>query len=142
MNNYHEHWRIFFFVLDKLADQGDIYRNLKNNEEEKNNSNYFGLQAVKYNIFYFILMAAVAGLTIGACAFFMASGVWQGILMIVAAIVILPYTVIFFILALNCDIKQMKLNKKPIGLVSLLFTLFILIAAIVSVVITALVLSV
>lgn len=125
-----DHWTLFFF-LDRIVDQRDAYNKIKNNEEERKNSTYFGKEAVKSNVVYFILLAATVALAIGAYAFFKASGIWQGVLMVIVAIVILPFAVIYFIFALNCDIKQMVLNKKPIGWVSLMFTFLILAALII-----------
>lgn len=139
MNMDDRHWRLFFF-LDRLVDQREAYENIKHNDEERKNSTYMGKLAIKHNIVYFILMLIITGLAIGAYAFFMKSGIWQGILMIIVAVVCVPYAIIYAMLALNCDIKQMVLNKKPIGWVSLLFTFLIFIAAVVAVVIAVIVL--
>ncbi len=123
-----------------MIDMSDAYHAIKANEEEAKNSKYFGLQAVKNNIILFILTALTIGMTIGAIVFFKASGIWQGILMIIVAIASFPFMIIYIVFALNCDIKQMTLNKKPIGLVSLLFTLLIIAAAIAAVIVTVIVL--
>lgn len=139
MYHSHDHSTLFFFI-DRMIDMSDAYQAVKANEEEAKNSKYFGLQAVKYNITLFFLTALTIGLGIGAIYFFMSSGIWQGILMILVAVASLPFMVIYIVFALNCDIKQMTLNKKPIGWVSLMFTLLIVAAAIAGIIVAVLVL--
>ena len=141
MYDYDRHWRIFFF-LDSIVDHRDAYDRIKNNEEERKTSKELGLKAVKYYITYFILTAIFTLCAILTYVFFagIVAGWWKGIITLIVAIATLPYTVIYFILALNCDIKQMTLNKLPIGWISLVFTLLISVAAIVAVVISVLVL--
>lgn len=131
-----------FFLIERLADQRIDYEAIKSNEEERKTSTKLGKQAIKNNVLFFIFMAIFAGLVIGTALFLNNSGIWQAVIMILFAVVILPYAIIYFILALNCDIKQMKLNKLPIGWVSLMFTLLILIGAIVAIAVTILVLLV
>lgn len=140
-NDYDRHWRIFFF-LDSIVEHRDAYDRIKSNDEERKTSKELGLKAVKYNITYFILTAIFTLCAILTYLFFggIVAGWWKGIITLLFAIAALPYMPIYFILALNCDIKQMKLNKLAIGWVSLMFTLLILVAAIVAVVVSVLVL--
>ncbi len=140
MYNHHDHWTLFFF-LDNIVDDREDYNRIKNNEQERATSKTLGKRAVKNNINYFIVTAILTVCAVLTYIFFsgIIAGWWKGIITLIVALACLPLTVVYFILALNCDIKQMKLNKLPIGWVSLLFTLLILVASIAAVVITILV---
>lgn len=140
-NDYDRHWRLLFF-LDSIVYVRDTYDRIRFNDEERKTSKELGHKAVGYNITYFILMAIFAACAVLTYVFFSKpdiSKAWPGIITVIVAIACLPYVIIYFILALNCDVKQMKLNKLSIGWVSLLFTLLISVAGILAVAITLLV---
>lgn len=129
-NNKHEG---LWYLLDKLADIADFYVNIKDNESERDTNTRLGKWAIKYNIIFFIFLGGAAALAIWAISLFKAESVLLGVLIIFLALGVAITSVIFAILAFASEITQMKLNKKPIGLISLLTTILIIIAAIASI---------
>lgn len=102
MYNHHDHWTLFFF-LDRIVDHREAYDRIRNDAEERKTSKALGMEAVKYNITYFIIMAIFTACAILTYVFFggIVAGWWKGIITLIVALACLPYTVVYFILALN-----------------------------------------
>lgn len=133
MKNDHE---TLWYLLDKLSDIADMYTMLKDDETQRDTSTRLGRWAIKYNIIFFIFLGGGTALGIWGILMFRASSVLYGILLTFGALGFALTSIVFAILAFACDISQMRLNKKPIGLISLLSTILIIIASVVGIAIT------
>ena len=123
-----------FFMIDRMLWARENYDRIKQDEEERKTSTLLGRRALSYDIVLLIFWGGAAALVIWGIT--MASG-WKYVLYIVAALFALTM-IPFCILALNFSIKQLCLNKRAIGWISLLLPLLILIAAVVCILIFAL----
>ena len=134
MSNNHTNLR---YLFNKLADNAATYNNIKSNGEERFTNTRLGRRAIRYNVFFFLFLGSAAALGILAMFLLRNSNLIFGIPLLLIAVGLAVTSIIFLILALDCGIKQIKLNKKPIGIISILLTLFILLAAIAAIVIAA-----
>lgn len=126
----------FWYVLNCLDNIADDYSRIKGNEEERRTSTRLGREAIKYNIAFLLMFGAAVAAAVWAASMFQPDGKrWAGILLIILALAVALTSLIFVIPAFAAEISQMKLNKKPIGLISLLLTLVIIIGGIVVIVI-------
>lgn len=132
MRNDHQ---TLWYLLDKLADIADIYTRLKANEEERDTNTLLGKWAIKYNILFFIFFAGATAMGIWASFMFQTS-FWYGILIVLGVLLLAIFAVVYVILAFASEIAQMKLNKRPIGLIMLLTTFAIILAAVIAIAVT------
>ncbi len=120
-------------LIEKMVDIRMKYREIKNNAEERPKSTVMGRTAIQYNIVFLICVTCGVGLLIVGASLLDSIGVIFGIIIAFAGAVFTLVSFVYLLLALNCAIKQMILNKRAIGWVSLVLTLLILTAAIVAV---------
>lgn len=125
-----------WYLLDKLTDIADTYHSLKDNELEKSTNTRLGRWALKYNFWFLIFFGGATALGIWAGAMFKESHTLYGILLVVAALGIGITSLVFGILAFASEVNQMRLNNKPIGVISLLITLAIIIGSVVAIIIS------
>ena len=124
-------------ILDALL--GIIFRNkskydkLKEDDEKRETSQYLGVGSILSTIFGVIF--AVASVWVAAAMF---SGSADSLDSLVGIIGLFLLAVLFVGLFLQlianglvCAILQMKLNRKPIGLISLILWLIFIVAAVV-----------
>ena len=121
------------FFLDKMIYAREKYNEIKANDNERKISTLLGRRALIYDI---ILLVFVGGATAFAIWGIAIESGWRIALFILAGI-ILAAMIPFYILAFNFSIKQLCLNKRPIGWVSLLIPIILTIAAAVSITVFA-----
>ena len=121
------------FVFEKLVYARAAYDSLKQNEVERPRNTDLGKRALFYDMILLIFMGGATALTIWGIT--MQSG-WKIALFIVAGLVAIAM-IQFYIVALNFAIKQLCLNKRAIGWISLLLPILITIASAASITITA-----
>ena len=112
------------FFLDRMIEARETYNILKNDEKAREKTTKLGNRALVYGIVLLIFIGGAAALTIWGIT--MESG-WKIALFIIAGLVAISM-IPFYILAFNFSIKQLCLNKRPIGWISLLFPILLTIA--------------
>ena len=122
---------LFFF--DKMIYARELYDEIKENEELRKTSTTLGRSALHYSIILLVFVGGAAALTIWGIT--MESG-WKIALFILAGLFFLSM-IPFYILAFNFSIKQLCLNKRPIGWISLLLPIIVTVAAAICIVIFA-----
>ena len=125
-------WIKFFVGLLDIRSQ---YEEIKNNEDAKKVSTLLGWKAVKYCVLLVVFAAVAIGLAMWGVPYLNDIGFFLGIISIIIAIVFALYIPAFFAFALSCSLKQIKLNRKPIGIFAFILTLLLLAVAIVAVVV-------
>lgn len=121
------------FMLDGFIDAKIVYNNLKNNERYKDTSTRLAKRSL-YNLLAFVITTVVSlGIAYWAVTSFF--GFWKILILIIITLVILYSFAITFPLALNLAIKQLKLNKKPLGKVAFVLCLIFAIGVVVGAVI-------
>ena len=120
-------------LIEKMVDIRVKYKEIKNNEEERPKSTYMGKSAIMYNIIFLILIACGVAILIAGIGLLGTIGIIFGIILAFAGAVFILFSFVYLLLALNCAIKQLILNKRAIGWVSLTITLLIIVAAVVAV---------
>lgn len=121
------------FVFEKLVFAREAYDSLKQNEVERPRNTDLGKRALFYDMILLIFMGGATALTIWGIT--MQSG-WKIALFIVAGLVAIAM-IQFYIVALNFAIKQLCLNKRAIGWISLLLPILITIASAAGITLTA-----
>ena len=120
-------------LIEKMVDIRVKYNEIKNNEEERPKSTVMGKSAIMYNIIFLILIACGVAILLVGIGLLNTIGVIFGIILAFAGAVFTLLSFVYLLLALNCAIKQLILNKRAIGWVSLTITLLIIVAAVVAV---------
>ncbi|MDE7296243.1 MAG: hypothetical protein K2N84_03155 [Clostridia bacterium] len=120
-------------LIEKMVDIRVKYKEIKNNEEERPKSTVMGKSAIMYNIIFLILIACGVAVLIAGIGLLGTIGILFGIILAFAGAVFILVSFVYLLLALNCAIKQLILNKRAIGWVSLTITLLIIVAAVVAV---------
>ena len=121
------------FIIDRMIEARESYNIIKQNEEERKTSTLLGRRALIYDIILLIFVGGAAGLAIWGIT--MESG-WKIALFILAGIIFLSM-IPFYIIAFNFSIKQLCLNKRAIGWISLLIPILLTIAVAVCITIFA-----
>ena len=121
------------FFMDRLVYARECYDRLKQDPEQRKTNTTLGVRALIYDIILLIFVGGAAALTCWGST--MASG-WQIAIFILAGILFLAM-IPFYILAFNFSIKQLCLNKRAIGWISLLLPILLTIAVAVSITIFA-----
>ena len=121
------------FFLDRIIYAREKYDELKANEEERKTSTLLGRRALIYDIILLIFVGGAAAFTIWGIT--IESG-WKIALFILSVILFLAM-IPFYILAFSFSIKQLCLNKRPIGWISLLLPILLTIAVAVSITVFA-----
>lgn len=132
MSGKHEN---FWYVFSRLVDIGAEYELIKNDESLRENSTLLGRWAIKYNIIFFILFGGAVAVAIWAASMLETAALF-GIILIIAAGVLAVTSLMYAVLAFACSINQLRLNKKPIGVITLLIPIIIIVAGIVAVIIS------
>ena len=130
--NHRDAENLLFFI-DKMIDARESFDLIRHDENERHTSTYLGRQALYYGIIILIFIGGAAALVIWGIT--MESG-WKIALFILAglvAVAMLP----FYLLALNYSVKQLRVNRRAIGWISLLLPLLVTIAAAVCIVVFA-----
>ena len=121
------------FFLDRMIYAREKYDEIKANEEERKTSTLLGVRALVYDIILLIFVVGAAALAIWGIT--MESG-WKIALFILAGILFIAM-IPYYVLAFNFSIKQLCLNKRPIGWISLLLPIILTIAVAVSITVFA-----
>ena len=102
------------------------YNNAKADPETAKTTTTFGKRSLTY-FFWFVALAAVAGWLIYFCVTHIVSSL---VLIAIGAAVLSVYIVLYslglLVLSLNLAIKQVRLNKKPVGIVALVLNLLVI----------------
>ncbi|MCH5160242.1 MAG: hypothetical protein J1F66_05315 [Clostridiales bacterium] len=113
---------LFFF--DRMIEAREKYNAIKQNEAERQTSTLLGRRALYYDIILLIFVGGAAALAIWGMT--IESG-WRIALYILAGIIAVAM-IPFYIIAFNFSIKQLCLNKRAIGWITLLLPILIAIA--------------
>lgn len=123
-------------VINFIGKAGHLkttYKEIKQNPESKEVSVVMGKKATDYNICFLILIALAVGSAFLAFNFLNQNGILLGILFIGCAIGLVLWAIGVGILAFTSTILQLKLNKKPIGIINLVFSIIVVLLAILGV---------
>ena len=121
------------FFMDRMIFARECYDRLKQDPAERKTNTVLGARALIYDL---ILLSFVGGAAALACwGITMASG-WKIAIFILAGIIFLAM-IPFYILAFNFSIKQLCLNKRAVGWISLHIPILLTIAAAVCITIFA-----
>ena len=120
-----------FFLIDRMLYARENYDRIKQDAELRKTSTLLGRRALIYDIILLIFVGGAAALTIWGIT--MESG-WKIAVFILAGLVVIAM-IPFYILALNFSIKQLCLNKRAIGWISLLLPILLTVGAVISIVI-------
>ena len=123
---------LFFF--DRMIEAREKYDAIKQNEAEREVSTELGRRALIYDIVLLIFVGGAAALAIWGIT--IDSG-WRIALYILAGIIAVAM-IPFYILAFNFSIKQLCLNKRAIGWITLLIPILLTIAVAICIVAFAL----
>lgn len=125
--------KIFFIFtfLNKLAPMSKTFSDIKNNPESREVSVVMGKKATKYNIWFLLSMAVAVGCAFLTAHFLSNNGILLGILCIAGVAFFALWGICMSILAFTASIYQLRLNKKPIGIINLVFSLMIILIVIV-----------
>ena len=127
-----------FKFVELLVNARIAYNNVKNDEEAKKTTTIFGKRSLVY-VFIFALMAAGAtALIYWGIVNFATSWIFLAIFAFVISVYLVIYAIGMFVLSLNLAIKQISLNKKPVGIIALVFNIIIAVALIIGIIIIAL----
>ena len=124
-----------FFFIDRMIEAREKYDQLKQDENERKTSTALGKRALYYGIILLIFIGGATALTIWGITM---ESWWKYVLYVVSALFALSM-IPFYIIVLSFSTKQLRLNKRPIGWITLLLPLLITIAAAVCITIFALV---
>ncbi len=122
------------YFLDKMIDARIKFNDLMQDEEERKVNTELGKQAIVFDIVLLIFLGCAAGLAIWGITM---KSDWR-IALFIGAIVLVIAMIPYYVLAFNYSIKQLRLNKRTIGWVSLILPIVITIAAIVGIVLVIL----
>ena len=117
-----------FFFFDRLLFARTKYEEIKQDEEKRKISTSLGRRALFYGVLILIFVGGAAAMLIWGISL---EETWKQALIIVGAILIVLIMIPFYILALNLSIKQLCLNKRAIGWISLLLPILTTIAVVV-----------
>lgn len=121
------------FFIDRMIQAREMYEDIKQNDEIRQTNTALGTRALIYDAILLLIWGGAAALTIWGIT--MESG-WRIALYIVAGLLALT-AIPFFVIAMSFSTKQMRLNKRPIGWISLILSIVILVASVVSIVVSA-----
>lgn len=119
-------------MIEKMLDIRLQYSEIRQDEAQRPTSTVMGRHAIKYLIVFAISVVCGVAILAFGIPLLDTIGILFGIFIIITGALLLIYSLSPLLLALNCSIKQLKLNKRPIGWVTLTITLIILTAAIVT----------
>lgn len=119
--------------IDKTARLKTTYKEIKQNPESKETSVVMGKKAAGYNISFLVLVALAVGSAFLAYNFLNQNGILLGILFIGCAIGLALWSIGVGILAFTSTILQLKLNKKPIGIINLVFSIVVVLATVIGI---------
>lgn len=120
--------KFLFFFFDRLLFAREEYDKIKQNEEERKKSTLLGRRALFYDVLILIFVGGAAVLLIWGISL---EETWKQVLIIVGAIIDVLIMLPYYILAFNFSIKQLCLNKRAIGWISLLLPIITTIAVVV-----------
>lgn len=129
---------LFLFLLDRLLTIRMTYNDIKSNEETRKASTVLGKRALIYEIIFIVLVGGGAALVTVGLSILETIAFFWGIFVVILGGALMLTSIIYFILALNCAIKQLCLNRRAIGWI----TLFLPFAAVAAAVVCILILAV
>ena len=129
--------KALFNIIFELADIRTKYEEIKMNEESKKVSVVLGWRALRYNFLFALFVAFAVGLGMWGAQYVQTIAFLFGIVLIVLAIGCTIYALAFLLFALSASIKQIKLNRRFIGIFALILTLLFIAAVVASVAVVA-----
>lgn len=110
---------LFLHFLDKIVDTRLTYNEIKNDEEARATSTLLGKRALIYDIVIIITVIGGAALLCWALSLLESKAVLFAIVMILLAVGMFITSLVYYIIGLNCAIKQLCLNRRAIGWIAL-----------------------
>ena len=129
-------FNLLFKVFGKFIDIKSAYNDIKANPESKQNSTVFAKKSILYSILGAIVFAMCFAFIFWGFSLLDSSSVFFGIILIILGLSVIFYPFVYLILSLNLVIKQLLLNKKPLGFVALSIFLLMLVIIIAGIVLT------
>ena len=126
-------WSLLFGILGNFIETRDEYNKIKKNVDTRQESKVMGKKSIKCSIIGTILFCLATFCLIWGFSMLLSEYFIFGIVLVALGVGLVFYPAVYLILSLNYLIKQLCLNKKTIGFVSL----FIFIVAICIIVIFA-----
>ena len=124
-------------LIIKLLDIRTKYENIKQDEELRKNSVTLGWNAIGYCIWFAVFVAIAIGLGSWGIQYINTIAIFLGLVAIIIAVIFAVYSLVFLPLALSASIKQVKLNRRFIGIFSLVLTLLLTIAVTIVIILVA-----
>lgn len=119
-----------------LANIRTIYEEIKQNEESKKVSVVLGKKALGYCFLFTLFVTIAVALGYWGAQYVQTIAFLFGIVLIVIAIGCGLYALSFLAFALSCSMKQIRLNRRPIGVFALVLTLiFVIVVAAMTVIV-------
>ncbi len=120
---------LIFKIFDKFVDIRVAYNDIKSNPEAKKTSTVLAKRSILYSIIGAVVFAISFALIFWGFSLVNNASVFFGIVLIILGISMIFYPLACYILSLNLVIKQLLLNKKPLGFVAL--SIFLLMIALI-----------
>ena len=120
-----------FKFIGLLVNAKIAYNNVKEDPEVAKTTIMFGKRSLVYYFVFLALTAATTGLVYFCVTHFASTLILVAIGAIILAVYIGIYAIGMYILSFNLAIKQVKLNKKPIGIIALVLNIIILAAVLI-----------
>ena len=127
---------LIFKIFDKFVDIRVAYNDIKSNPEAKQTSTVLAKKSILYSIIGAVVFAISFALIFWGFSLVDNASVLFGIVLIILGISMIFYPLICLILSLNLIIKQLLLNKKPLGFVALSIFLLMISLIVVGVILT------
>ena len=127
---------LIFKIFDKFVDIRVAYNDIKSNPEAKKTSTVLAKRSILYSIIGAVVFAISFALIFWGFSLVDSASVFFGIMLIILGISMIFYPLAFLILSLNLVIKQLLLNKKPLGFIALSIFLLMIALIVVGVILT------
>lgn len=123
-------------IFGKFVDIKVAYNDIKANPEAKQTSTVLAKKSILYSIIGAVVFAISFALIFWGFSLVDSASVFFGIVLIILGISMIFYPLAFIILSLNLVIKQLLLNKKPLGFIALSIFLLMIALIVVGVILT------
>lgn len=112
-------WSLLFAILGNFIEARDEYNKIKQSEDISLESKVFGKKSIKCSIIGTVLFCLAIACVIWGFSLLWSTSFIFGIVLIALGVGLVFYPAVYLILSLNYLIKQLCLNKKAVGFVSL-----------------------
>ena len=118
---------------EKIVNARLAYNNAKQDPEVKPNITTFGKRSMWYFVCFLFFAALTGGLVYYGITHFVSTLIFVSILALVAGVYTSIYMLGFYILSLNLAIKQVRLNKKFVGVLAMILNTVVAVAIVIAI---------